>query len=117
MICQHKYFGKLIINRGSENKETVAELAQRYEVKKMVVSAYHPYANEMIDCGHKAIIDALSKMTDGESTNRVRNLPTILWADQSTVLRSTGLTPYYISCGSKPILPIELEILTWQILP
>ena len=30
---------------------------------------------------------------------------------------STGLTPYYINCGSEPVLPIELGIPTWQILP
>ncbi len=40
----------------------------------------------------------------------------VLWVDQSTVRTSTGLTPYYINCGSEPVLPIELEIPTWQIL-
>lgn len=30
---------------------------------------------------------------------------------------STGLTPYYICCGNEPVLPIELEIPTWRILP
>ena len=42
VICRHGCFGKLIINGGSENKEAVAELTQRYEIKKIVVSAYYP---------------------------------------------------------------------------
>lgn len=48
-----------------------------------------------------------------------QNQPAVLWADRSTVRTSTstGLTPYYISCGSKHVLPIELEVPTWQILP
>lgn len=71
----------------------------------------------MIERGHKPIVDALSKMSDGGSTNWVRNLPAVLWADRSTVRTSTGLTPYYISCGNEPVLPIELEIPTWRILP
>ncbi len=82
----------------------------------MVVSAYHPQAIGIIERGHKPIVDALSKMSDGGSTNWVQNLPAVLWEDQSTVRTSTSLTPYYICCGSEPVLPIELEVPTWQIL-
>ena len=71
----------------------------------------------MIEKGHKSIVDTLSKMSDGGSTNWVQNLPAVLWADRSTVRTLTGLTPYYISCDNEPVLPIELEILTWRILP
>ncbi len=41
-ICRHGCFGKLIIDGGSENKEAVAELARRYKVKRVVVSANYP---------------------------------------------------------------------------
>ena len=44
-------------------------------------------------------------------------MPAVLWADRSSVRTSTGLTPYYICCGSEPVLPIELEVSTWRILP
>lgn len=71
----------------------------------------------MIERGHKPIVDALSKISTGGSTNWVRNLPAVLQADRSTVRTSTGLTPYYIYCGSEPVLPIELEVPTQQILP
>lgn len=117
VISRHGCFGKLIIDGGSENKEAVAELTRRYGIKRVVVSAYHPQANGMIERGHKPIVDALSKMSDGGSTNWVRNLPAVLWADRSTVRTSNGLTPYYISCGNEPVFPIELEIPTWRILP
>ena len=116
IICCRGCFGKLIIDGGSENKDAVAELTKRYGVKKVVVSAYHQQANGMIERGHKPIVDALSKMSDGGSTNWVRNLPSVLLADRSTVRTSTGLTPYYICCGSEPVLPIELEVPTWRIL-
>ena len=117
VICRHGCIEKLIIDGGSENKEAVAELTRKYGIKRVVVSAYHPQANGMMERGHKPIIDALSKMSDGGSTNWVRNLPTVLWANQSTLRTLTGLTPYYISCGNEPVLPIELEIPTWRILP
>ena len=117
VICRHGCFGKLVIDGGLENKDAVVELAERYGVRRVVVSAYHPQANGMIERGHKPIVDALSKMSAGGSTNWVRNLPAVLWADRSTVRSSTGFTPYYIYCGSEPVLPIELEVPTWRILP
>lgn len=92
-------------------------MTQKYEIKRVVVSAYHPQANGMIEKRHKPIIDVLSKMSNGGSTNWIRNLPMVLWANRSTVRTSTGLTPYYISCGNEPVLFIELEIPTWQIFP
>ena len=78
VICRHGCFGKLVIDGGSENRDAVAELAQRYKVKRVVVSAYHAKAHWMIERGHKPIVNALSKMTDGGSTNWVRNLPAVL---------------------------------------
>lgn len=82
-----------------------------------MVSVKHPQANGMIERGYKKIVDAMSKMSEGSSINLGRNLSTVLWADWSTIRTSTGLTLYYVTCGSEPVLPIELEILTWRILP
>ena len=117
IMCRHSCFEKSIIDGRSENKDAVGELTKRYKVKEVVVSAYHPKTNRMIERGHKPIVDALSKMSERGSTNWVRNLHTVLLADRSTVRTSTGLTPYYICCGSELVLPIELEISTWRVLP
>lgn len=71
VICRHGCFGKLIIDEKPENKDAVVELAQRYGVKRVVVSAYHLQANGMIERRHNPIVDALSKMSDRGSTNWV----------------------------------------------
>lgn len=52
-----------MIDRESENIEAVAELTQRYEIKRVVVSAYYPQANDIIKKRYKLIVDALSKMS------------------------------------------------------
>lgn len=81
-----------------------------------MVLAYHPQTNRLIEREHKPIVDVLSKMLDVGFTNWVQNLPAVFWVDQSTVRTLTGLTPYYISYRNELVLPIELEISTWQIL-
>ena len=117
VICRHRCFGKLIVDGGPENKDAVIELANRYGIKRVVVSAYHPQANGMIERGHRPVVQALSKMTNGGMGKWVDNLPTVLWANRTTVRASTGNTPFYLNSGNEAVLPIELEIPTWRILP
>lgn len=43
----------------------VAELARRYGVEWVAVSAYHPQANGIIERGHKSILRCSVKNSDG----------------------------------------------------
>ena len=116
VVCRHGVFGRLIVDGGPENKGLVTEFARRYGIKRVMVSAYHPQANGMVERGHKPIVDALSKMSSGGLGNWVDNLPAVLLADRVTVRASTGQSPYYLNHGNQPVLPIELRYPTWRIL-
>lgn len=69
IIYCYSCFGKLIIGKGSENKDAVTELTQRCRIESVVVSTYHPQANKMIKRRYKLNINDFSKMLDGGSTN------------------------------------------------
>lgn len=71
----------------------------------------------MIERGHKPIVHTFSKMSAEESTNWVRNLLAVLWADLLTIHISTDLISYHIYDKNKLALSIGLEVLTKQILP
>lgn len=68
----------MVIDGGSKNKDIVAELAERYRVKLLMVSAYHLQVNKIIECDYKPIVNTFSKMWAGGFTNWVRNLLTVL---------------------------------------
>ena len=117
VICHHGVFSRLVVDRRDENKGEVIELTQRLGIKRLVISAFHPQANGMVERGHKPIVDALSKMTSGGIENWVENLPAVAWADCTTTRFSTGETPFYLNCRKEAVLPIEMDLPTWQILP
>ena len=98
----------MIIDERLENKDIVVEWAERYGIKRVLISAYHLQTNRIIKRGHKPIVNAPLKMSAGRSINGVQNLPVVLWADQSIVRMSTSLTPYYINCRSKSVFSIKL---------
>jgi hypothetical protein len=82
-----------------------------------VISAYNSKVNGMIERGYSPIVNAFAKMIDGGKGNWVQNFHAVLWADRIIVRKSTGYTPFYFNVGNEPILPIELDILTWRIFP
>jgi len=117
LICRHGIFGKLVVDGGPENKDVVEALTELYGIKRAVVSAYHPAANGMVERGHQPIVNALSKLTEGGRKKWTRFLHTVLWADRTTVRASTGMTPARVIYGNEHVLPIELTVPTWQVLP
>lgn len=41
VICRHGCFGRLSIDGGPEYKSYLEVLAQKYKIKRVVISAYH----------------------------------------------------------------------------
>ena len=50
-----------MINEGLKNKWEMKALLIKLKVKKVIVSAYHLQANNMIKCKHTSIMQALLK--------------------------------------------------------
>ena len=117
VICRHGCPGRFVMDGGPENKGIVETLAEKYKIKRVVVSAYHPQANGLVERGHTAVVDALAKMTAGGSRGWVKSFASVLWADRTTVRTSTGMAPYRVLYGCDAVLPIELDVPTWQVLP
>jgi hypothetical protein len=98
---------------GPENRGLVEELQNMFGIQRVVLSAYHPQGQGLIERGHKVLVAALKKL----GGHWVDNLSSVLWADRVTTKRATGETPAYLLCGKEHILPIELSIPTWKALP
>jgi L-2-hydroxyglutarate oxidase LhgO len=60
VVSRHSCFGKLIVNRGPENKDYLEAFVQRYGINRVQVSAYHPQVNGMVERGHRSIVEALA---------------------------------------------------------
>jgi len=121
IITRFGCFQKLVSDGGPENKKQVIKLLKRYGIKRIVISPYNPQANGMIERGHQPIVDALSKLTGGFTRQGIEGwvsyLSSVLFADRTTIRTSTGMTPYRMLFGQEAVLPIELDVPTWQTLP
>ena len=63
IICRHKYFECLIINDDFENKKLIKTFAQKYRVKRLIISVFHSQINEIIERKYISIKNVFSKLT------------------------------------------------------
>ena len=70
----------------------------------------------MIEHEHKSLIDDLTKMTTEDLEKWTDLLSLILWADRTTICRSTDWTLYELLYDYSCILSIEAHIFTWSTL-
>jgi hypothetical protein len=104
------------VDGGPENKDNLESFVKQYGINRVQVSAYHPQANRMVERGHRSIVEALARMTNGGIKRWTRNLPSVLLAERTTVHRPTGKIPFGVIYGREAVLPVELEYPTWRVL-
>jgi hypothetical protein len=90
--------------------EEVRILLAGFGVKQVQVTAYHPMGNGQIENGHTPILNALAKLTKGTMVGWRKHLPAVFWADRTTVKRTTGYSPADLLYGHEVILPVEVEL-------
>ena len=62
-ICRHECFKRLMINNDLKNKKLIETFAQRYRIKRLIISVFYSQFNEMIERKHISIKNAVSTLT------------------------------------------------------
>ena len=59
---------------------------------------------------NKEIVSGLKKRLEGAKGKWTEELLNVLWAYQTTPRRSTGETPFFMSYGTKVVIPVEISM-------
>jgi len=116
VICRHGCPRKIVMDGGPENKMLAEALLRRHRIKRIVVSAYHPQSNGLVERGHAPIVNSLAKYCHGKLNPQKwpQYLPLALWADRVSVRRTTGYSAFTLLYGRECILPIDFSIQSWN---
>jgi len=113
VFARHGCPRRVVVDGGSENKGFVTELLAACQVKRVDISAYHPQSNGLVERGHDAIVNSLSKYSTGQRDQWFQHLPLALWADRVSVRRSTGYSAFRLLYGRDCVLPVEFTVSSW----
>ena len=109
-------FGSLrliTVDGGAEFRGSLMKLVQSCGAKFGRVTEYYPEGAGMIERGHQPIKNALVKLCGEDGRKWQQYLPSVLFADRISIKRGTGYLAYELLYGRKPVLPVDIEMLTY----
>ena len=95
---------------------TMEVLMDKYKVPIVWMSAYNPEANGKVKRGHSIWIESMWRVLKGKTNEWPNLMGYMLWADQVTMKRNTGYTPYYLLYGQHPLMPFDVMDKTFHAL-
>lgn len=110
IVCRHGV-PKIILSDNGKNfvSEIVRILCERFLIKHIFSSPYHPQTNGMVERLNRTLCNSLAKVTESTEDWDI-HIPAILFAYRTKRHATTSYTPFHLVYGRQAILPIETVI-------
>jgi hypothetical protein len=115
IICRWGCIVRIVTDNGGPFKRALAWLEDKYGIKGIQISAYNSRANGKIERPHWDVRQALWKACSGDVQKWYWYFTLVMWADRITVRKRLGCSPYFITTGSHPTLPLDIVEATWLV--
>ena len=116
LIWTHGMPGLLIVDGGPEFKKEVKTVCEELGIRRIVVSAYNPRANGIVEGGHFSLASTLAKLTNGTGKGWTKLQGPALFAERTTIRASHGQTPFHLVRGYEPVVPLETSTPSWRVI-
>ena len=113
IVTQFEVLKVLISNNGLQFD---SKAFRRYCCELGITNRYstpaYPQGNGQAEASNKVIVNGLKKRLDDAKGRWVEKLPHVLWAYRTTPRRSTGETPFAMTCGAEAVISLEANFPT-----
>ncbi|KAI1304663.1 Retrovirus-related Pol polyprotein from transposon [Halotydeus destructor] len=111
IVCRHGCPSKIITDKGKAFLAEVSRCAYEMMGTKLAHSSgFHPETNGLVERNNRTIGVMLSMYTNSRHTDWDRALPFITFAINSAPQDTTGYTPFFLTHGREPVLPLEAAL-------
>ncbi|KIN97932.1 hypothetical protein M404DRAFT_31871 [Pisolithus tinctorius Marx 270] len=88
-------------------------VAMQYHICHIHILPYNSQANGIVECHHYDVHKAIMKSCENDDPHWHTITHSVFWAEQVTILKSTGLSPYFMVHGVKLLFPFDLAEATF----
>ncbi len=112
VICIYGAFRILLTDNGTcFRSKLMTELSKLLSFQQKFTTPYSPEINGLTERFNKTLASMLSSfMGTGEFTEWEKNLPSVVFAYNTSVQASTKEIPYFLTFGRDPILPMDVAL-------
>ncbi|XP_012435054.1 uncharacterized protein LOC105761698 [Gossypium raimondii] len=115
-ICRYEMPERIISDNALNlNNNTISEVYSQFKIKHHNSSLYRLKMNGTVEAANKNIKKIMGKMIETYKDWHEK-LPFALYVYRTSVKTSTGATPFSLVYGIEVVLPIEVEIPSFQVL-
>jgi hypothetical protein len=115
IVCRWGCIRRIITDNASVYRAAVAWLEKKYGIKGIKISSYNSKANGRIERPHWDVRQMLWKATGGNPAKWFWFFFLVLWADRITIRKYFGCSPFFMTTGAHPILPLDIQEATWLV--
>jgi len=115
ILCRWGAIEELITDNGSPFIKALDFLGKRYGIHHIRISGYNSRANGVIERAHRSVRESLIKAANGDELKWPDVTPSVMWAERTTIQRSTGYSPFFIAHGVEPLFPFDIAEATYLI--
>ena len=113
LLCCWGAINKLVTDNGTPIIVGLDWLAKMYHINHIQISPYNKQANGMVEHSHRTICESLVRSCAGDIQCWPEVASHIFWADQVTIRKDTGYSPFYMAHSVKPVLPFDVTEATY----
>ena len=115
ILCRWGAVSELITDNGPAFVQALDVLTSWYGIHHIQISPYNSQVNGVVERRHYDVREAIVKSTLGGEIHWSATAHSVFWAECVTILKSTGLSPYFMVHGVEPLFPFDLSEATFLV--
>ncbi|XP_075665938.1 uncharacterized protein LOC142635704 [Castanea sativa] len=100
---------------GAGYSRAISPSISNLSIRNRYSTPAYPQSNGQAEVTNKAIVSRLKKRLEGAKGRWAEELPSVLWAYQTTPRRSMGETPFSLTYGAEVVIPTEVNLCSTRV--
>ena len=115
ILCRWSAVSELVTDNGPAFIQALDVLTSWYGIHHIWISPYNSQVNGVVKWYHYNVREAIVKSTLGGEICWSATAHSVFWAECITILKSTGLSPYFMVHDGKPLFSFDLSEATFLV--
>ena len=116
IICKYGIPRVLVSDNGKYfNNRAFKDFCSELGIKNHYSLIAHTQANRQVEVTNRSLLKVIKTQLEGAKGIWPDELPSILWAYQTTTRTPTGETPFRLAYGSDAVIPVEIGLTSYRV--
>ena len=115
ILCRWGAVTEIVTDNGPAFVSALDEIANKYNIRHIRISPYNSQANGIVERRHYDVREAIMKSAEGDEGKWYKFVHSVFWAERVTILKSCGMSPYFMVHGVEPLFPFDITEATFLV--